>query len=79
MIRLKTFNISSLTSIYPEIAGARIARTVADTLNPGYTSVRDLGSYALKAAIANIEETIAMSDVYSVDGSNFLTVGYADL
>ncbi|KAJ4295073.1 hypothetical protein N0V90_007081 [Kalmusia sp. IMI 367209] len=78
-VGLKTFNLSSVASLHPATAGARIARSAADTLNAGYTSVRDLGSYALEAAIAINEGTIPGPNIYSAGGAISQTAGHGDL
>lgn len=79
LVGFKTFNLSSAATLHPATAGARIARSAADTLNAGYTSVRDLGGYAPEVAVAINEGIIPGPNIYSAGGAISQTAGHGDL
>ena len=59
--------------------GARIARSFHDTLMAGFTTVRDVGSYAIEAAKAVEEGIILGPNVYSAGAAISQTAGHGDI
>jgi imidazolonepropionase-like amidohydrolase len=74
-----SFNLSQIPLIHPATSGARLTRSAADTLNAGFTSVRDLGGYAPELAIAIDEGTIPGPHIYSAGAALSQTAGHGDL
>ena len=58
--------------------GARLARSFYDTLMAGYTSVRDVGSYAIEASKAVEEGIIYGPNVYGAGACISQTAGHGD-
>lgn len=75
-----SFNFSELlTTSPPALAGARIARNVHDILMSGFTSVRDLGGYAIEISKAIAEGTLAGPNIYSAGAAISQTAGHGDV
>ena len=63
----------------PATCGARIARSFHDTLMAGFTSVRDLGSYAIEASKAVENGIILGPNVYGAGAAISQTAGHGDI
>ncbi|KAF2251598.1 amidohydrolase [Trematosphaeria pertusa] len=74
-----SFNLSQIPLIHPATAGARLARSAADTLNAGFTSVRDLGGWAPELSLAIEEGTIIGPHIYAAGAAISQTAGHGDL
>lgn len=71
----------SIDEIYrtpPAAAGARIAQDLRDTLNAGYTSVRELGGWGYQIKDAVNEGTIPGPSIYSSVAPISMTGGHGD-
>lgn len=64
---------------FPATLGARIARSFHDTLMAGFTSVRDVGSYAIEASKAVEEGIILGPNVYGAGAALSQTAGHGDI
>ena len=73
--------VGLLDFITPSLAtcGARIARSFHDTLMAGFTTVRDVGSFALEASKAVEEGLILGPNVYSAGAAISQTAGHGDV
>lgn len=75
-----SFNFSELlTTSPPALAGARISRNVHDILMSGFTSVRDLGGYAIEVSKAIVEGTLVGPNIYSAGAAISQTSGHGDV
>lgn len=75
-----SFNFSELlTTTPPALAGARIARNVHDILMSGFTSVRDLGGYAIEISKAIAEGSLVGPNIYSAGAAISQTSGHGDV
>ncbi|KAL2436568.1 Ochratoxinase [Exophiala dermatitidis] len=75
-----SFNFSELlTTSPPALAGARISRNVHDILMSGFTSIRDLGGYALEVSKAVEEGTLVGPHIYSAGAAISQTSGHGDI
>ncbi|OCL03569.1 hypothetical protein AOQ84DRAFT_302547 [Glonium stellatum] len=74
-----TLNLSEIAKLSLATAGARLARSAADTLNAGFTSIRDLGGYAPELAVAIEDGTIPGPNIYSAGAAISQTAGHGDL
>lgn len=73
-----SLKLSEIARLNMATAGARLARSAADTLNAGFTSVRDLGGYAPEIAVAIEEGTIPGPNIYSAGAAISQTAGHGD-
>ncbi|RVX73751.1 hypothetical protein B0A52_02641 [Exophiala mesophila] len=75
-----SFNFSSLlTATPPALAGVRLARNVHDILMSGFTSIRDLGGYAIEVAKAIEEGSLPGPNIYSAGAAISQTSGHGDV
>ncbi|KAF2492970.1 amidohydrolase [Lophium mytilinum] len=75
----KTLNLTPIATTHPATAGARLARSAADTLAAGFTSVRELGGYAPEIASAIDDGIIPGPTIYSAGAALSQTAGHGDL
>lgn len=69
------------TELYREprvLAGARVARDLAEVLNAGYTSVRELGGYGITVAQAVEEGYLTGPTIYAAGSVISMTGGHGD-
>lgn len=71
-------SIDSFAKVPPALAGARAARDIAEVLNAGFTSVRELGGYGYLLATAVQEGTLLGPNIYSAISPISQTGGHAD-
>ncbi|EXJ86661.1 hypothetical protein A1O3_03614 [Capronia epimyces CBS 606.96] len=75
-----SFNFSELlTTSPPALAGARISRNVHDILMSGFTSIRDLGGYAIEVSQAIEEGSLVGPNIYSAGAAISQTSGHGDI
>ncbi|PSN72203.1 hypothetical protein BS50DRAFT_569748 [Corynespora cassiicola Philippines] len=79
LMGVTSFNLSEIPKTHPATAGIRIARSAADTLHAGFTSVRDLGGWAPEIALAIEEGTTIGPNIYSAGAAISQTAGHGDL
>jgi imidazolonepropionase-like amidohydrolase len=79
LIGATSFNFDSVVTLHPATAGARLARSCADILDSGFTSVRELGGWALEIAPAIEEGTIPGPHIYSAGAALSQTAGHGDV
>ncbi|EXJ87974.1 hypothetical protein A1O1_04901 [Capronia coronata CBS 617.96] len=80
LLGLTSFNFSELlTASPPALAGARIARNVHDILMSGFTSIRDLGGYAIEVSRAIEEGSLVGPNIYSAGAAISQTSGHGDI
>ncbi len=65
LLGTKSFNFAELLTTHPATAGARLVRNVRDILLSGFTSVRDLGGYAIELSRAISEDALPGPHIYS--------------
>ncbi|KAJ9619119.1 hypothetical protein H2204_012766 [Knufia peltigerae] len=75
----KSLNLSEVVTTHPAVAGARLARNARDILLSGFTSVRDLGGYAIELARAISDSGLPGPHVYSAGAAISQTSGHGDL
>lgn len=75
----ESFNFESIVTINPATAGARLARSCADILDSGFTSVRELGGWACEVSPAVEEGTIPGPNIYSAGAALSQTAGHGDV
>lgn len=73
-----SLNLSAMLTTSPALAGARIARNLQDILLSGFTSIRDLGGFAIEVSQAVVEGTIVGPNVYSAGAAISQTAGHGD-
>ena len=73
-----SFNFGQVLATPTALAGARIARGLHDILMSGFTSIRDLGSYACEVEQAVQEGTIVGPNIYSAGAAISQTAGHGD-
>jgi len=71
--------LDDMLTVSQPLAGARLARDVAATLNAGVTSVRELGGYGVEIAKAIQEGSIPGPTIYSSVSLLSQTAGHGDL
>jgi imidazolonepropionase-like amidohydrolase len=65
LLGIKSFNFAELLTTHPATAGARLVRNVRDILLSGFTSIRDLGGYAIELSRAISEDSLPGPNIYS--------------
>jgi imidazolonepropionase-like amidohydrolase len=74
-----TTSLEPLATLPQSLAGARIARDCAATLNAGFTSVRELAGYGVFVSRAINEGWIPGPNIYSSHSILSMTAGHGDL
>ena len=75
----ESFNFESIVTLSPATAGARLARSCADIMDSGFTSIRELGGWACEVAPAIDEGTIPGPHIYSAGAALSQTAGHGDV
>lgn len=75
----KDYNFGNNILQHPATLGARLARSLHDVLMSGFTSVRDLGGYAIEVAIPVNEGMILGPNIYSAGAAISQTAGHGDV
>jgi imidazolonepropionase-like amidohydrolase len=79
LVGAESFNFESIVTLNPATAGARLARSCADILDSGFTSIRELGGWACEVAPAVDEGTIPGPHIYSAGAALSQTAGHGDV
>ncbi|KIW53439.1 hypothetical protein PV05_09012 [Exophiala xenobiotica] len=79
LLGTKSFNFAELLTTHPATAGARLVRNVRDILLSGFTSVRDLGGYAIELSRAISEDSLPGPHIYSAGSAISQTCGHGDI
>ena len=74
-----SFDFSQVALQSPALAGAREARSLAAILNAGFTSVREVGGYAIDIATAISEGWLQGPHIYGCGAALSMTAGHGDL
>lgn len=72
-------SLDALATLPQSLAGARIARDLAATLNAGFTSVREVAGYGVYIAQAVTEGWLPGPTIYSSHTAISMTAGHGDL
>ena len=75
----KSLNLSEVVTTHPAVAGARLARNARDILLSGFTSIRDLGGYAIELSQTIAEASLPGPNIYSAGSAISQTSGHGDL
>ncbi|KAJ9503123.1 hypothetical protein H2202_001277 [Exophiala xenobiotica] len=79
LLGIKSFNFAELLTTHPATAGARLVRNVRDILLSGFTSIRDLGGYAIELSRAISEDSLPGPNIYSAGCAISQTSGHGDV
>jgi imidazolonepropionase-like amidohydrolase len=74
----KELKLESMLTAHPATLGARLARSLHDIIMSGFTSVRDLGSFACEVSIPVEEGIIPGPNIYGAGGAISQTAGHGD-
>jgi len=74
----QVYAVEAIAAVPAALAGARSARDLAETLNAGYTSVRELGGYGAQIAQAVNEGWLVGPNIYSSVSMLSQTAGHGD-
>jgi imidazolonepropionase-like amidohydrolase len=72
------YAVEAIAAVPAALAGARSARDLAETLNAGFTSVRELGGYGTQIAQAVNEGWLVGPNIYSSVSMLSQTAGHGD-
>lgn len=79
LLGAKSFNFAEVLVGPAATAGARLSRNVHDILMSGFTSVRDLGGYAIEVSRAIEEGSLVGPNIYSAGAAMSQTSGHGDV
>lgn len=74
-----SYDASSLFAVPPSLAGARAARDLAQTIDAGFTSVRELAGYGIEIRPAVKDGWLRGPNIYSSGAIISMTSGHDDL